>query len=1351
MEIVAGRYRVERALGSGGAGEVLRVVDQSSQKRLALKRLHGNKGGARRRRMEELRLRREFHVLASLRHPCIVEVYDFGVDARGPWYTMELLDGPDLREASPLPAPEVCRILRDVAAALAHLHARRLVHRDVAPRNICEGEGGRVRLLDFGVLATMGQTREVVGTPPCVAPEALHLGSIDGRTDLFGLGAVGYYLLTNRFPYPARTLDELETLWKRRAASPSKRGVEVPPALDELIMSMISLDPLGRPASAAEVVDRLGGIAPLGPAPEVARHAGSFDSAEIVGRTRELRAIEARVRAAVDGRGGAVSIEGPSGIGKSRLLREIAISGKTHGATVVVAEGVEGSRGPYGVMQEVVRGIFEAAPPKVLELGAPFAPSLARVLPAFASRYPHVAPSDLSGDPGEDRLRLHQAMMAFVLGVAKSRPLVIVVDEAQRSDEASAAVLASLAHAAHAHGLLVGVGMRSDEPVRAEAAFQVIAGVAERLCLRGIEPRHVTKMLQSLFGDVPNVESLAGQMHAAAGGNPLLLTELVHHLADRGVIRDVDGLWTLPERLRRRDLPEGLTDALDGRVRELGKPARELGQILAWHDGPASLELCVEVLERDENRAFAALDALVGNDVLVGSEERYWFRHDGLREALRRSLDPRHVPRIHLTLGRALLALGDEGEASIGWHLLRGGDAWRGGELLARAGRTLFEAQSFSDAIAPLEDALSVWESGGRGARECLELRHMLLVSGVMADRTVVLRHADSTLEKLRHWSGVDAAAKLAPFVGKHLALVLALSFAVLRWVVTWPSQRGPNPFSALSHFFVSTTYAATAFSLSFDYRRTAALVRTLEPFVVLRRRLLYASYLMTRCFHHLTLGKFGTVDDEARRALRIAETDRLTPISPVDRAHGIGAALYMLGAIRILDHDRSFEQHAERLDGLGLRFFAAAASVLRALFHRIRGEEPLARDHESLAESTFIGLGSAWILESQRVWASSLGHALSRDLLGLRRSIDAMVRLCDEGYRLEAHAELARGEYLRERGELEASLRAIDSALELAPPERGFVEQAALSARAETLLALGRPADAIRAADACMTLGGDPDRGRIAWRIRSARVRALAEASLGDQRGAAARLDALIAEAQAIGSPTLSGMLHEARARVALLLGDEEAYAKHRDATRRCFRGTRNPALVARADRLVEAGGLPITGEQVIELLGDDVATVRGSRRRSMWVSEVLERCTGADERAARALEVVREETGANEAHLYLVQPDGLVHAAPSTWRRPPEEVAVALEGAVAEARRSKREPLDHTVVQVRGASWRTLLLYGHAVDGTVCVGAVALATAPGADIRRPDPAMIDAIVRKLRAHGDVASVSDASTERSG
>lgn len=79
---------------------------------------------------------REFQLLAELRHPRIIKVYDYGVDSNTPFYTMELLDGSDLRDLAPLPPREACRYLRDTASSLALLHARRLIHRDTSPRNV---------------------------------------------------------------------------------------------------------------------------------------------------------------------------------------------------------------------------------------------------------------------------------------------------------------------------------------------------------------------------------------------------------------------------------------------------------------------------------------------------------------------------------------------------------------------------------------------------------------------------------------------------------------------------------------------------------------------------------------------------------------------------------------------------------------------------------------------------------------------------------------------------------------------------------------------------------------------------------------------------------------------------------------------------------------------------------------------------------------------------------------------------------------------------------------------------------------------------------------------------------------
>ena len=100
----------------------------------------------------------------------------FGIDAAGPYYTMELLEGSDLRESAPLPWTEVCALLRDVAAALALLHSRRLLHRDISPRNVYRVRGGRTKLIDFGAMSPMvvgGLTEPVMRLNGPPAPNVL--------------------------------------------------------------------------------------------------------------------------------------------------------------------------------------------------------------------------------------------------------------------------------------------------------------------------------------------------------------------------------------------------------------------------------------------------------------------------------------------------------------------------------------------------------------------------------------------------------------------------------------------------------------------------------------------------------------------------------------------------------------------------------------------------------------------------------------------------------------------------------------------------------------------------------------------------------------------------------------------------------------------------------------------------------------------------------------------------------------------------------------------------------------------------------------------------------------------------
>lgn len=356
--IGGGRYRVEAALGRGGTAAVYRAHDAATGRLIAVKRLitptHRTL-----ERSSALRFRREFHTLASLKHPRIVEVFDYGVDEAGPYYTMELLAGEDFRGLRGMAPPRACRLLRDVAAALAFLHARQLIHRDVSPRNVRSVDGEVAKLIDFGALATSGTEGEVIGTLPCMAPETARGLRVDERTDLFSLGATAYWLLTGRHAYPARALEDLPTAWARRPAPPSAFSADVPPALDALVLSMIDVDPLGRPASAVEVVERLGADGALEPLPATESALGYVASTPLIGRRPELARSVALMHRAIAAEGDAIIIESPSGLGKTRMLRELELEAKLAGALVVRADEATTPGDAFGTLRALGCSLLE--------------------------------------------------------------------------------------------------------------------------------------------------------------------------------------------------------------------------------------------------------------------------------------------------------------------------------------------------------------------------------------------------------------------------------------------------------------------------------------------------------------------------------------------------------------------------------------------------------------------------------------------------------------------------------------------------------------------------------------------------------------------------------------------------------------------------------------------------------------------------------------------------------------------------------------------------------------------------------------------------------------------------------
>ncbi|MEO8129415.1 MAG: serine/threonine-protein kinase, partial [Bryobacteraceae bacterium] len=252
-----------------------------------LARISGDNAALMQRRFEQ-----EAATTASLRSPHTVELYDFGVTADGVfYYVMELLDGIDLetlvKRFGPQPASRVASILRQVCRSLEDAHVHGMIHRDIKPSNIflCRmgNEYDYVKVLDFGLVKVIDNndtqmTREGLprGTPAYMAPElALGTSNIDGRTDLYGLGCVAYFLLTGGlvFEESGATAMMLAHLQKVPEVPSARSELAVPAAMDRAVMLCLEKDPAKRPARAGVLSQLLENSADLGTwTPEVAEN-----------------------------------------------------------------------------------------------------------------------------------------------------------------------------------------------------------------------------------------------------------------------------------------------------------------------------------------------------------------------------------------------------------------------------------------------------------------------------------------------------------------------------------------------------------------------------------------------------------------------------------------------------------------------------------------------------------------------------------------------------------------------------------------------------------------------------------------------------------------------------------------------------------------------------------------------------------------------------------------------------------------------------------------------------------------------------------------------------------------------
>jgi eukaryotic-like serine/threonine-protein kinase len=273
------RYRIGERIGAGGMGEVFAAEHVDLGRKVALKVLYAERSND---PAVVQRFKLEARSIAKLKHPNLVEVYDLGSTEDGRlFYAMERLEGETLREllnrgaassSKRLTAAECVRVGAALARGLAAAHAESVVHRDIKPENIFLTKSGGVKLLDFGVAKTNnaelleGVTRtetragEIFGSPAYMAPEQARNHTVDGRTDIYALGAVLYECLTGTVLFDGASLVETLTQQIVKAPVPPRERApeaEIPLGLEAVVLRCLSKDPNGRYATATDLADAL--------------------------------------------------------------------------------------------------------------------------------------------------------------------------------------------------------------------------------------------------------------------------------------------------------------------------------------------------------------------------------------------------------------------------------------------------------------------------------------------------------------------------------------------------------------------------------------------------------------------------------------------------------------------------------------------------------------------------------------------------------------------------------------------------------------------------------------------------------------------------------------------------------------------------------------------------------------------------------------------------------------------------------------------------------------------------------------------------------------------------------------
>ena len=669
---INGRYLVRKVLGEGGMGVVYRVDDPLNPDRgLALKTIRSQM-------LDEDRLgmfKAEFETMTQLRHPNIASVFDFEAASESDDYlfTLEFVAGRDIYDATRgADWTRVVELLVQVCRALAYMHSREVVHFDLKPANVLLTEDEVVKVLDFGLAGARAEQGSAFGTPSYMAPELAQGGEIDHRADLYCLGIMAYQLLTGRLPFEG---DSAITLAYHHCYSDLEFDEEyeasLPMWLRAIVERLCAKEPADRFRTANAVIAAIARESVLDIEAETEETRESYIlSSRFVGRDQELARIDEFVGGRRRGIGGLppmLLVSGQSGIGKSRLMREVRHRAQLQRHSFVETECFEGVASEFAPISSTLEHVVRLAENSgQAMLFDEYAAAIGSLDPDLAATL-ELRAATIQGTPKRQRATMLEQLAEFLVRVAEVHPFILFLGDLHLARSGTVELLGHVVRQIAIRERrgeatrLAFLGSYRDDEVEDRPLGALLDLLRKRegslMEIGALEAIQVSRLLGSMLGLDEIPAAFAERVFAETAGNPYFVEEVMRSLVENGSVFLEGGQWAASEEIDHLVIPASVSNAFLARLERLGPTARRMLEVMATHGRPAAVRVLHATCDLADDAMFGALTELVHGQMVVrqpGEELAYHVTHDGVRVLLYDALPEERRRRLHGKIAEAI-------------------------------------------------------------------------------------------------------------------------------------------------------------------------------------------------------------------------------------------------------------------------------------------------------------------------------------------------------------------------------------------------------------------------------------------------------------------------------------------------------------------------------------------------------------------------------------------------------------------------------------------------------------------------------------------------------------------------